>query len=71
MSIEHSPLRSVPSSGAAKVLGVSVRTLEKWRSEGGGPKFVKMSHRCVRYRMCDLQEFQESHLRADNMEVAS
>ncbi len=70
MSIEHSPLRSVRASGAATVLGVSEKTLEKWRREGGGPKFVRMSHKCIRYRMCDLEEFQVAHLCEHNMEVA-
>lgn len=35
---------------AAALLGVSPRTLEQWRLKGGGPAFVRMSHRCVRYR---------------------
>ena len=36
---------------AASFLGLSHRTLENWRLKGGGPAFVRMSHRCVRYRL--------------------
>lgn len=36
---------------AATYLGLSARTLENWRLKGGGPAFVRMSHRCVRYRL--------------------
>lgn len=36
---------------AANFLGISHRTLENWRLKGGGPAFVRMSHRCVRYRL--------------------
>lgn len=35
---------------AASYLGLSARTLENWRLKGGGPAFVRMSQRCVRYR---------------------
>lgn len=35
---------------AAGYLGLSARTLENWRLKGGGPAFVRMSQRCVRYR---------------------
>ncbi len=36
---------------AAGYLGLSARTLENWRLKGGGPAFVRMSHRCIRYRL--------------------
>ena len=35
---------------AASLIGVSERTLECWRCRGGGPPFVKISRRAVRYR---------------------
>lgn len=40
----------------AEALGVSARTLQKWRQEGKGPKFVKLSRRRG-YRPCDIEEF--------------
>jgi predicted DNA-binding transcriptional regulator AlpA len=58
--------RQVPSETAAEFLGVSLRKMEKMRREGDGPRFVRLSSKLVRYRICDLIEFQEQHLQANN-----
>ena len=42
---------------AAACLGTTRRTLEAWRYEGGGPVFVKLGGRLVRYRPSDLEAF--------------
>ena len=34
---------------AADFLGLSDRTLQAFRQDGGGPKFVRFSSRCIRY----------------------
>ncbi len=53
-------LRSNPSSKlltaeqVAEITGLSVETLAQWRSQERGPRFVKISRNCVRYRQCDL-----------------
>lgn len=39
---------------AADYLQVTTRTTQAWRYRGGGPKFVRISSRCVRYRKTDL-----------------
>lgn len=39
---------------AASILCYSVRALQNWRCRGGGPKFIKVSARSVRYRRSDL-----------------
>jgi hypothetical protein len=39
---------------AAEYLDVAPRTLRKWRTDGDGPAFVRISARCIRYRMQDL-----------------
>lgn len=39
---------------AASVLCYSVRALQNWRHRGGGPKFIKVSARSIRYRRRDL-----------------
>ena len=41
---------------AARRLGTSVRTLQKWRCSGKGPRFVRLS-RAVRYDPSDLDAF--------------
>ena len=41
----------------AEVLSFSVYALRNWRVRGGGPKFVKVSQRSVRYRRRDLNSW--------------
>ena len=48
---------------AAKILGFSERTLQKWRNSGGGPRFVRISARAVRYRQVDLDSWIEERIR--------
>ena len=40
---------------------ISEATLERWRSEGIGPKFLKLCGR-VLYRQVDIEAFEESCL---------
>ncbi|MGE0190135.1 MAG: helix-turn-helix transcriptional regulator [Steroidobacteraceae bacterium] len=42
-------------------LGVSCRTLERWRWTGVGPRFIKIGGR-VRYRLCDVEAYEHSRL---------
>jgi predicted DNA-binding transcriptional regulator AlpA len=39
---------------AAPIIGVSVRALQKWRQNGHGPKYIKISNRCIRYDRADI-----------------
>jgi predicted DNA-binding transcriptional regulator AlpA len=39
---------------AARLLGLSVRTLERYRVSGAGPRFCRIG-RLVRYRQCDIE----------------
>jgi predicted DNA-binding transcriptional regulator AlpA len=55
---------------AAEILGIQPRTLDFWRQRGGvGPKFIRYSARCVRYRLSDLQAWIAS--REVNSEAAA
>ena len=47
---------------AADYLEVSPRYLQYKRAVGGGPKFVKLSHRCVRYTQDSLDYHVESKI---------
>lgn len=54
---------------AARMLGFTIRALQNWRVRGGGPQFVKLSKRSVRYRRRDLLEWINIHLRANTSQV--
>ena len=43
-------------AGAAVVLGCAPRTLPNWRSQGRGPRFIRVG-RLIRYRIEDLEEY--------------
>lgn len=48
----------VDEKEAARILGVSPRSLQGWRvTHDSGLPFVRISPRCIRYRMTDLKEF--------------
>ena len=53
-----------PAAAAAR-LGVSEKVMERWRGTGGGPLFVKMTHKTLRYRKKDLDAFVESKVRTN------
>lgn len=55
---------------AAQFLGVSVRAVQNWRSRGGGPSFVRISSRLVRYTRRDLIEWISQHRRRNTSEAA-
>ncbi|CAG1008875.1 hypothetical protein MYXO_03787 [Myxococcaceae bacterium] len=52
---------------AAERLGVSVRTLQKWRLQGDGPRFVKLGQ-AVRSGGQDLEAHMESSRRRSTSE---
>lgn len=42
---------------AAEYLDVTTRALQKWRAEGGGPPYVRLGERAIRYDEADLREW--------------
>ena len=54
---------------AAKLLGLSVRTLERHRVAGTGPRFARLG-RLVRYRENDLIEWIDKNLRNSTAEMS-
>jgi hypothetical protein len=49
--------------------GISEVTLERWRSEGIGPKFLKLGGRGL-YRQADIEAYEESCLATSTKTVA-
>lgn len=45
-------------------LGLTDRTMQAYRQRGGGPKFIRISSRCIRYRRFDLKVWTEDRLRS-------
>ena len=52
---------------AAKLLGVSTRTLERQRVTGTGARVTKLGN-LVRYRQCDLADYVDRNLRTSTSE---
>ena len=50
--------------------GVSEATLERWRSEGIGPLFLKLQGR-VLYRLVDIEDFESACLRTSTSQSAA
>ena len=52
---------NLDTAAAAQALGLSKSTLEKLRVTGCGPRYLKLG-RAVRYRLTDLNAWQEARL---------
>ena len=48
---------------AAAFVDLSVRSMQGYRYKGGGPRFCRLSARCVKYRRIDLRQWAEERLR--------
>lgn len=53
----------IAEEAAGEYLGLKKSTMQKMRHVGGGPKFIRISARCIRYRRSDLREWAEARLR--------
>lgn len=62
------PLALLDTSAVARILGLSERTIEGMRVRGGGPPFVKVSGRRVRYRRSDLEVWMQERVRFNTSE---
>jgi predicted DNA-binding transcriptional regulator AlpA len=61
--------RLLRETEAADFLGYSVRALQNWRVRGGGPLFVKVSARSVRYRRADLLAWTQARIRRSTSDI--
>lgn len=61
--------RLMNENEAAIFVGYSVRALQGWRVKGGGPKFIKVSSRSIRYCRRDLIEWAEAHRKSSTSEA--
>lgn len=56
---------------AGRFLSISVKELERLRREGGGPLFVKLGRRTVRYAVIDLRTWADQFKYANTAEAAA
>jgi predicted DNA-binding transcriptional regulator AlpA len=60
----------VTEGEAARMLGISMRTLQRLRVDGGGPTFVKLTERRLGYAVEDLQKWVRGRARASTSAAA-
>jgi excisionase family DNA binding protein len=58
----------ITETEAASLLGISRRTLQKWRLTGGGPEYLKVG-KCVRYAEDCIQGWLERCRRRSTSEM--
>ncbi len=61
--------RMINENEAATFIGYTIRALQGWRVKGGGPRFIRVSARSIRYRRRDLITWAEERLKASTSEA--
>jgi predicted DNA-binding transcriptional regulator AlpA len=61
--------RLINENEAATFIGYTIRALQGWRVKGGGPMFVRVSGRSIRYRRRDLIQWAEERLKRTTSEA--
>ncbi|MEQ8268303.1 MAG: helix-turn-helix domain-containing protein [Parvibaculum sp.] len=56
---------------AAEFLSYTTRALQNWRVRGGGPNYIKVSARSIRYRRRDLIAWVEERTYSNSSQAAS
>ena len=60
----NAPDEYVDDKALAKMIGMSLETVQQWRTRGEGPPFVKVGPRCVRYRTGDVRDWMSANTRS-------
>ena len=66
---EAAALNLLTTKQAADYLGVKDTTLEQWRWNGRGPRFVKLGRSCRYRRKPDLEDFVEARVFSSTTEA--
>ncbi len=53
----------IDETAAGAYLKLTKRTMQGLRQRGGGPNFIRVSSRCVRYRRIDLKAWADQRVR--------
>ena len=54
----------IDEKAAAKFLNLTTRSMQAMRQRGGGPKFCRLSARCIKYRRVDLKNYADALMRS-------
>ncbi len=54
----------VDESESADFLDLTPRSMQAMRQRGGGPRFIRISARCIRYRRIDLKAWADARMRS-------
>ena len=57
IEMNNDPDQLLTEKDAASLIGYTPRALQNWRLRGGGPQYVKVSARSVRYQRRDVIEW--------------
>ncbi len=61
--------RLLSEAEAARFIRYSKRALQNWRVRGGGPRYIKVSPRSIRYRRRDLMAWIEARIQASTSDI--
>lgn len=70
VQFSHNLTPLLSTEDAAKYLNISARTLEGWRYRGGGPLFITLGHRTVKYRLSDLNAWLQEKVQSNTSKAA-
>ena len=59
----------IDTDDAAKFVGLVSGTLANLRMSGGGPKYIQLSARCIRYTRADLRDWAEARKRTSTSDL--
>ena len=65
----HEPERLLTPIQAADFLSLTPRWLEMKRYHGDGPPFVRVSARCIRYRLSDIEDWVDCRIRTSTSDL--
>jgi predicted DNA-binding transcriptional regulator AlpA len=65
----HEPERLLTPIQAADFLSLTPRWLELKRYHGDGPPFVRVSARCIRYRLSDIEDWVSCRIRTSTSDL--
>jgi len=61
----------IEQGAAGEFLSLNPRTLQNRRLKGGGPEFIRISSRCIKYRRIDLKEWSEGLRRKSTSDIGT